>query len=485
MGSATSAVQLLRALAPTRIVALDTREAAVALALRAGADEAYVSRGLDPADAPGGARPLRRDARPRLRRHRRRRSRSGRRCSASAGTSRSSGSAAAASRWRSGAPARVVREPDLERHACPSSRRSSSSRGAGDISLEVERIGLEDVIATYGTGSARARSSAARWRSRERPKTKVELAGFLDTGLDLTHRLDHRGGARADARLVPRAPRPRRPRPGARSPASRLRPRPGDASSGCAGTSSRSAASRRTGRCRSASRCSSTSTPTRCSATARARSTRSSRPARSASRAPTSSRRSRSRPCRAARSRSTRWPSSATTTSPTGPRTTARAWRWPEGWAPDPDRLRSGIDLGSDELEPGELELIRGWYERTDGRRCRLMSSSSRPTAPAALKTQRARFETAVRGALPGTARAAALSVHLQRDPPLADAAPPLAPARPLARRAPRRGDLHAALGGDLRRRGRDGDGGRRRGRRPRELVGPRPSSPAPTTCAS
>ena len=39
---------------------------------------------------------------------------------------------------------------------------------------------------------------------------------------------------------------------------------------------------------------------------------------------------------------------------------------------------------------------------------------------------------------------------------------------RPLARRAPRRGDLGAAVGGGLRRRGRDGDRGRRGRRRPR-----------------
>ena len=43
------AVQILRALTPTRIVALDAREAAVQLALEIGADGAYVSVGLDPA----------------------------------------------------------------------------------------------------------------------------------------------------------------------------------------------------------------------------------------------------------------------------------------------------------------------------------------------------------------------------------------------------------------------------------------------------
>lgn len=84
---------------------------------------------------------------------------------------------------------------------------------------------------------------------------------------------------------------------------------------------------------------------------------------------------------------------------------------WPEGWAAATDRLRSGINLGSDALEPGELELIRGWYERTEGMvpaHVELLAA----TAPAALKTQRARFETAVRGALPAQL-VPLLTVHL------------------------------------------------------------------------
>lgn len=44
------AVQILGALSPTRIVALDARESAVQLALSSGAEEAYVSTGLDPAE---------------------------------------------------------------------------------------------------------------------------------------------------------------------------------------------------------------------------------------------------------------------------------------------------------------------------------------------------------------------------------------------------------------------------------------------------
>jgi alkylhydroperoxidase/carboxymuconolactone decarboxylase family protein YurZ len=78
----------------------------------------------------------------------------------------------------------------------------------------------------------------------------------------------------------------------------------------------------------------------------------------------------------------------------------AEGVRWPDGWAPDTSRLRSGIDLGSDALGPGELELLRDWYLRTEREvppYVELLGS----LAPNALKTMRARFETAVRGALP------------------------------------------------------------------------------------
>lgn len=70
---------------------------------------------------------------------------------------------------------------------------------------------------------------------------------------------------------------------------------------------------------------------------------------------------------------------------------------WPEGWAPDVDRFRSGIDLSSDELLPGELDLIRDWYRATYGD----VPAHVEFLAPAALKTYRARYETTVRGALP------------------------------------------------------------------------------------
>jgi alkylhydroperoxidase/carboxymuconolactone decarboxylase family protein YurZ len=73
---------------------------------------------------------------------------------------------------------------------------------------------------------------------------------------------------------------------------------------------------------------------------------------------------------------------------------------WPAGWAPDVGRLRSGIDLSSDELLPGEEELIRSWYLRMYGEVPAHVELLAR-TRPAGLKTLRARYETTVRGALP------------------------------------------------------------------------------------
>ena len=84
---------------------------------------------------------------------------------------------------------------------------------------------------------------------------------------------------------------------------------------------------------------------------------------------------------------------------------------WPDGWTPDAERFRSGIDLSSDELLPGELELIRDWYLRTLGEVPPHVDFLAR-VAPSAFKTQRARFETAVTGALPAQ-MIPLLTVHL------------------------------------------------------------------------
>jgi alkylhydroperoxidase/carboxymuconolactone decarboxylase family protein YurZ len=84
---------------------------------------------------------------------------------------------------------------------------------------------------------------------------------------------------------------------------------------------------------------------------------------------------------------------------------------WPDGWRPDVERFRSGIDLSSDALLPGELELISDWYRRAYDEVPAHVELLGR-TAPAALKTQRARFETTVRGALPAQ-MIPLLGVHL------------------------------------------------------------------------
>ena len=84
---------------------------------------------------------------------------------------------------------------------------------------------------------------------------------------------------------------------------------------------------------------------------------------------------------------------------------------WPDGWAPDVQRFRSGIDLASDELEPGEIELVRDWYRGLLGDVPPQVELFSR-VSPRAFKTQRARFETAVSGALPAQ-MIPLLSLHL------------------------------------------------------------------------
>ena len=95
-----------------------------------------------------------------------------------------------------------------------------------------------------------------------------------------------------------------------------------------------------------------------------------------------------------------------------------RRFEWPEGWAPDPGWFRSGIDLDSDELLPGELDLIRDWYRRALGEVPAQVDFLAQ-AAPAAYKTQRARFERAVRGDLPAQ-MIPFLTLHLtalRRDP--------------------------------------------------------------------
>jgi hypothetical protein len=83
---------------------------------------------------------------------------------------------------------------------------------------------------------------------------------------------------------------------------------------------------------------------------------------------------------------------------------------WPSDWAPDPNALRSGIDLSTNEVSAADLDALRDWYMRVYGE----LPSHFEPLAklhPVALKTQRIRFEAAVGETLP--AQMAPLSMLL------------------------------------------------------------------------
>ncbi len=68
---------------------------------------------------------------------------------------------------------------------------------------------------------------------------------------------------------------------------------------------------------------------------------------------------------------------------------------WPQGWAADPDALRSGIDLGSPGLSDAEKQQVFDWYETHQGevpRHIRFLAQWS----PDGLKAMRNRFESCI-----------------------------------------------------------------------------------------
>lgn len=73
---------------------------------------------------------------------------------------------------------------------------------------------------------------------------------------------------------------------------------------------------------------------------------------------------------------------------------------WPEGWAPRPDAFRSGIDLTTADLAPGELELIQEWLRGAYSEEPEYAAVLAR-LHPSAYKAQRARFESALGETLP------------------------------------------------------------------------------------
>ena len=74
--------------------------------------------------------------------------------------------------------------------------------------------------------------------------------------------------------------------------------------------------------------------------------------------------------------------------------------QFPEGWAPDPDALRSGLDFTRGELLPGEREQLEEWYRKTIGEVPGWVEFLA-AHRPAVLKAYRSRLENSIRDALP------------------------------------------------------------------------------------
>jgi hypothetical protein len=83
---------------------------------------------------------------------------------------------------------------------------------------------------------------------------------------------------------------------------------------------------------------------------------------------------------------------------------------WPADWAPNPDALKSGIDHSTNELTKPELDALREWYLEVHGEVPQFVDFLG-TAHPAALKTQRIRFEASLGPAIP--AQMAPLSMLL------------------------------------------------------------------------
>lgn len=73
---------------------------------------------------------------------------------------------------------------------------------------------------------------------------------------------------------------------------------------------------------------------------------------------------------------------------------------WPEGWAPDMDAFRCGLDPSTRLLTPDDQRAIEGWYQSTIGEVPRWVRFLAKHD-PTSLKAYRARWEGTFRGALP------------------------------------------------------------------------------------
>jgi hypothetical protein len=73
---------------------------------------------------------------------------------------------------------------------------------------------------------------------------------------------------------------------------------------------------------------------------------------------------------------------------------------WPEGWAPDPDAFKCGLDLSTPELTPADYDAITGWYHKTIGEVPKSVTFAAE-NHPRFLKNYRAKWEGAFRGGAP------------------------------------------------------------------------------------
>jgi len=73
---------------------------------------------------------------------------------------------------------------------------------------------------------------------------------------------------------------------------------------------------------------------------------------------------------------------------------------WPEGWAPDMDAFKCGLDTSTRQLTPQDQRAIEDWYEATIGYVPRWVHFLAQHD-PVSLKAYRGRWEGTFRGALP------------------------------------------------------------------------------------
>jgi hypothetical protein len=73
---------------------------------------------------------------------------------------------------------------------------------------------------------------------------------------------------------------------------------------------------------------------------------------------------------------------------------------WPDGWGPDPEAFRCGLDLSTTELTPADSRAITDWYERTIGEVPKSVTFAAE-NHPRFLKNYRAKWEGAFKGGAP------------------------------------------------------------------------------------